>query len=199
MTCRIALLILVVAGLPASASAQTCGPPRVGDRARITVTSSSLPGAELVTRAPVPGAVEVVEGTIRELRQDLVVLSVDGREWRIPRRSIVSFELRCVTGGIPLVTALMSGAGVGALVGGAVGCATGVDDHLGGSWCDFDRNERRTLQWALVGAAVGAGVGAVVALATESRDWTPVDLPLRVAPTPGGRWVIQVSVPVGVD
>jgi hypothetical protein len=86
---------------------------------------------------------------------------------------------------------------IGGAIGCAIGCATGERDRRSDGWCDFSKNERQVLQWALVGAAVGAALGIVVALATEGRDWSPAELPLRVAPTGDRHWEIRMSIPLG--
>jgi hypothetical protein len=135
------------------AAAQEPGPPRPGDRVRVT----------LIQRAPL-----VRVGVLASVHGDALGLDTPLGSSVIPLATIRSLELS--RGRRPNVPLGVAGLVLGAAAGGAVGCLANRDSY--GVFC-AGQDDTKVIAGAVAGGVV---LGAVGALVFRRERWATVDL-----------------------
>jgi hypothetical protein len=129
------------------------------------------------------------------LGADTCVLEVEGRaeQLALPFGPVQKLEVS-----LGQKTKAGQYAGIGALVGGAMGVGVGFAACSGGACeADGDWTGAVAVVFGVGGAGVGALLGAAIGSGTKVDDWAVVDLQsVRVGLTPLGRRGLAVSVSI---
>jgi hypothetical protein len=130
-------------------------------------------------------------GTVMKIGADTCVLEVEGRAeaLALPLASVTSLE---VSRGRK--SNILKGAGIGLLIGGAVGIVAGVA-ACSGDGCEYAGATVGSL--GAIGAGVGLLIGTSAGASSSGELWEPVPLDqlrVTIAPHPRGGLAIRVSV-----
>ena len=149
------------------------------------------PGTRI--RVSTPSLVAPLVANFLEQRGDTLVVIEDGRG-----RGVWSFDLAQVerietTAG--QVGRSSSAIKKGALIGGAIGLATGIIFAASFDPSNEDRRYSR-MQTGIVAGLAGAGFGAFIGMRVTTEKWVNVPLPkqLTIGPNRGGGFTIQFGL-----
>jgi len=155
-------LTLVLLAIPIAARAQTNGDSavRVGQRVRLKIEGETIPWRH---------------GNVTSISADTIWLASQYRATplAVPRRSIRQLEVSQGSRS-HFLQGLAIGLAGGALIGGAIGFASGDDPPCEGFFCFRYSAEEKAGAGALIGGVLGAALGGVVGAATKSERWAAV-------------------------